>query len=290
FQQWNLSHIWTLSNSMVNEARFTYMREAQGTFQHSLNTNNVTDSCESGEAKPFCFTGLSHPSAVTVPASNALAGHPVSSRIGTTPGLVPEREGVHDVSISGGFTIGNNFEGEIPQVGNSFQWADNITEVKGSHTLKFGADIRRMRFDQHLFFEVSGYYNYFGAGTNDPDLEVPQAGGGTAENLYPAYLLGLPDVYQQGAANTENVRSTGVYLFGQDSWKIRPNLTLNYGLRWELNTPLTDIGRRVQTFRPGQITSVYPCVNTAYDQALGVSDCDSIFPTGIVFPGDKGVP
>jgi outer membrane receptor protein involved in Fe transport len=282
FQQWNLSHTWTLSNNVVNEFRFTYMREAQGTFQHSVHTNNVTDSCLSAAAKPFCFTGVSDSDVINKASfgENPLAETPFSNKIGITPGLGPSREGVPDVAISGGFTIGNNFEGEIPQTGNSFQWADNITKVKGNHTLKFGADVRRMRFDQHLFFEVSGYYNYFGGGTNDTGFS----------DLYPNYLLGLPDVYQQGAANTENVRTTGVYLFGQDSWKIRPNLTLNYGLRWELNTPLTDIGKRVQTFRPGQVTSVYPCVNTAYDQALGVSDCNSIFPTGIVFPGDKGVP
>ena len=42
----------------------------------------------------------------------------------------------------------------------------------------------------------------------------------------------------------ENVRSTGLYLFAQDSWKIRPNLTLNYGLRWELNTPIADMQAR----------------------------------------------
>jgi hypothetical protein len=187
---------------------------------------------------------------------------------------------VPDVTVAGGFVIGNNFEGELPQVGNSFQWSDNITKVKGNHTLKFGADLRRMRFDQHLFFEVNGYYNFNGGGTNDTGFT----------DLYPNYLLGLPDIYQQGAANTENVRTSGVYLFGEDSWKIRRNLTFNYGLRWELNTPLTDIGKRVQTFRPGQVTSVYPCKNTPYDQALGVTDCNSIFPTGIVFPGDKGVP
>ena len=281
FQQWNLSHTWTISNSLVNEFRFTYMREAQGTFGHSEHTNNVTSSCNSGAAQPFCFTGLSDAGAVNDPANNPLVGTPFADKIGITPGLGPNREGVPDVSISGGFTFGNNFEGEIPQIGNSFQWSDNLTKVKGNHTLKFGADLRRMRFDQHLFFEVSGYYNYYGGGTNDVGYD---------NDLFPDYLLGLPDVYQQGAANTENVRTTSVYLFAQDSWKIRPNLTLNYGLRWELNTPLTDIGQRVQTFRPGQITSVYPCQISAYDVALGVTDCNSIFPTGIVFPGDKGVP
>ena len=97
-------------------------------------------------------------------------------------------------------------------------------------------------------FEVNGYYNYFGTGVNTTKFS----------DLYPDYLLGLPDQYQQGAAQVENVRATSFYTFAQDSWKLRPNLTLNYGLRWELDTPLTDIGHHVQTFRPGQNTVVYP--------------------------------
>src|SRR5207248_5770323 len=55
-----------------------------------------------------------------------------------------------------------------------------------------------------------------------------------------------------GSANTELVRSTSLYLFAQDSWKFKPNVSLNYGLRWEMNTPLTDIGKKVQRFNPGQ--------------------------------------
>ncbi|HET7441930.1 MAG TPA: carboxypeptidase regulatory-like domain-containing protein [Terriglobales bacterium] len=278
FQQWNLSHTWTLSNSVVNEFRFAYMREAQRTFNHSQHTNLVTDSCTSAVAQ-FCFTGTSDSSAVNTAATGLLGSF--ANKIGITPGLGPNREGVPDVSVSGGFTLGNNFEGELPQVGNSFQWSDNISKVKGNHTMKFGADVRRMRFDQTLYFEVSGFYNYFGGGTNDAGYS----------DLYPNYLLGLPDTYQQGAAQNENVRTTGVYLFGQDSWKIRPNLTLNYGLRWELNTPLTDIGHHVQTFRPGQNTTIYPCQISPYGQAvLGTTDCSGVFPTGLVVPGDKGVP
>jgi hypothetical protein len=208
--------------------------------------------------------------------------------LGITPGLGPNREGVPDISVSGGFTIGNNFEGEIPQVGNSFQWTDSITKVHGNHTFKFGADARRMRFDQHLYFEVSGFYNYFGTGVNTTGFS----------DLYPDYLLGLPDQYQQGAAQVENVRATSFYTFAQDSWKIRPNLTLNYGVRWEFNSPLTDIGHHVQTFRPGQNTTVYPCQLSAYSVGyfanLGFpnADCNNtgVFPTGLVVPGDKGVP
>jgi hypothetical protein len=270
FQQYNLSHTWTISNSLVNEARFTYMREAQRTFGHSQHTNLVTNSCTTAAAQPFCFTGKSDSSAI-----------PSLPKLGITPGLGPNREGVPDVNISGGFVIGNNFEGEIPQVGNSFQWTDSITKVKGNHTFKFGADARRMRFDQTLYFEVSGYYNYFGTGINSTKFS----------DLYPDYLLGLPDQYQQGSAQVENVRATAVYTYAQDSWKIRPNLTLNYGIRWEFNSPLTDIGHHVQTFRPGQQTSVYPCKISPYGASLiGTTDCTSVFPTGEVVPGDKGVP
>lgn len=277
FQQYNLSHTWTISNSLVNEARFTYMREAQGTFGHSQHTDLVTNSCTNPDIQSFCFTGTSDSSAV-----------PSLSRLGISPGLGPQREGVPDIAISGGFTIGNNFEGEIPQIGNSFQWTDSITKVKGNHTFKFGADARRMRFDQHLYFEVSGYYNYFGTGTNAVGFS----------DQYATYLLGLPDQYQQGAAQVENVRETSIYTFAQDSWKLRPNLTLNYGLRWEFNSPLNDIGHHVQTFRAGQNSTVYPCQLSPYSQQyfanLGFpgEDCNSagVVPTGLVVPGDKGIP
>ena len=92
--------------------------------------------------------------------------------------------------------------------------------------------------------------------------------------------MGLVDTYAQGSGQRENVRNTGVYLFAQDSWKIRQNLTLNYGLRWELDTPLTDALGHVQTFRPGQTSTQYPCTNT--DPAY----C----PVGLVVPGDPEVP
>jgi hypothetical protein len=277
YQQVNISHTWTIGNALVNEGRFTYMREGQRGFQTPQTTNSITASCSSAVAQ-FCFTGLSDSSAI-----NGLPGN--GPAFGITPGLGGGHEGVPFTTISGGAVFGNNFEGQLPQVGNSFQWSDSLTWVKGNHTMKFGVDVRRARFDQTLYFNVNGAPVFSSSSanaviTNDGDN-------------YAGYLLGLADSYTQGAAQSEAVRSTSLYPFVEDSWKIKPNLTLNYGLRWELDTPLTDISHHVQTFRPGQNSTVYPCTLTAAEQAsFGQSNClaAGVLPTGLVFPGDKGVP
>jgi hypothetical protein len=174
--------------------------------------------------------------------------------------------------LSGGFTIGNNGEGELPQVGNSFQWSDSISKVVRNHSIKFGGDVRRQRFDQTLYFDVNGEYFFDGSSTNSI----------VSNSEFPDFLLGIPGSFGQGSAQVENVRSTGLYLFAQDSWKIKPNLTLNYGLRWELNTPIADVSKHVQTFRPGQVSTVYPCGGPN-------TDCSSETPVGLVVPGDAGI-
>jgi outer membrane receptor protein involved in Fe transport len=264
FQQWNITHTWTLSNSTVNEFRFNYNREGQQTFQHPANTELVQNSCPpppSWLTAPVpCFYGDN-------------SSDPLGSQFGIHPFLNANREGLPFIAISGGFSIGNDWEGELPQTGNSFQWADSLTKISGNHTMKFGVDVRRQQFNQFYYYNVNGDFNYYGGGPNDT---------GSA-SLYPNFLLGLPDTFGQGSAQNENVRNTGFYLFAQDSWKIRPNLTLNYGLRWELNTPLTDIAQHVETFRPGQSSTIYPCGGPN-------TDCTSQDAVGLVVPGDSGVP
>jgi hypothetical protein len=280
YQQVNVSHTWTISNAVVNEARFTYMREGQLGFQSPQTNNLVTASCSSA-AQKFCFTGLSDSSAINALAGSA-SGNPA---FGITPGLGATHEGVPFTTISGGAVIGNNFEGQLPQIGNTYQWSDSLTWVKGAHTMKFGIDVRRSSFNQTLYFNVNGAPVVDSSSAN----AVITADG----DNYAGYLLGLADSYTQGAAQSEAIRSTSVYPFAQDSWKIRPNITLNYGLRWELDTPLTDISHHVQTFRPGQNTTVYPCTLTPAEQAsFGQPTClaAGVLPTGLVFPGDQGVP
>ena len=275
FQQWNISHTWTINNSTVNEFRFNYNREAQRTFQHPQRTSLVQDSCPPA------------PSWLTAPVP-CFSDGTAANATGIHPGLGAQHEGLPFIQLSGGFTIGNNGEGELPQVGNSFQWSDSMSKVMGTHSFKFGGDVRRQRFDQTLYFDVNGEFFVDGTSANTVGTDT----------VFPDYLLGFPGSYGQGSAQVENVRSTSVYLFAQDSWKVKRNVTLNYGLRWELNTPIADIGHHVQTFRPGQTSTIYPCqlnaTSVATFQGLGVAnpDCNNTgtTPTGLVVPGDAGVP
>jgi hypothetical protein len=268
YQQWNLSHTWTASNSVVNEARFVYMREGQLGFLKPQTTGAVTGSC-AGAAAAFCFTGTSDSSAI-------VSNFGTAPSLGITPGLPASNTGVPYVGIGGGASFGNNWEGVLPQVGNSFQWTDDLTWVKGTHTFKFGIDVRRARFDQIYYYDVNGEYTFDNLG---PNAILPND-----QDSYAEFLLGLTDTYLQGSAQREDIRSTSVYPFAQDSWKIKPNLTLNYGLRWEFDPPPVDISGHVETFRPGQNSTVYPCSPSL--TADYPADC----PTGLVVPGDKGVP
>ena len=152
-QQINGSHTWTIGSTAVNEARFSYFREGQLKFNTPTLTNAVTASCGTGAAAPFCFTGTSDTPLVTD------AGTPLGTNkdYGIHSGLPNPSsvEGVPAITIGGtGLLIGNNPGGQLPQTGNTFQFANNYSKIIGNHSLKFGGDVRYQRFDQFLYFEA----------------------------------------------------------------------------------------------------------------------------------------
>ena len=301
-QQVNASHTWTIGSTAVNEFRFTLFREAEPQFYTPTTTNLVTASCGSAIPAAQCFGGTSDTPLVDAngnPLGTAAAPNtpvcPGQFGCGIHPGLGSKFEGVPFVTLNGTTGLfGNNFEGQLPQTGNTFQFSDNYSKIIGSHSFKFGADTRYQKFDQTVYFNVNGEYILGSGGSNDTGSADP----------YANFLLGLPTSYSQGSGNKELVRSTSVYLFAQDSWKIKSNVTLNYGLRWEMNTPLTDIGQKVQRFNPGQNSTIYPCQLSAVSIATfsqlpqfqtpgaPTPNCANTgtLPTGLVVPGDKGVP
>lgn len=109
-----------------------------------------------------------------------------------------------------------------------FQVADSLTWSKGNHTIKFGGEYNHTFVDQDFGFNRFGV---FGSRTSDPALLLQSISGGTPSgNRFDT----ANDQYRIQIGNgLVNFSTNEVAFFGQDSWKIRPNFTLNYGLRWE---------------------------------------------------------
>jgi hypothetical protein len=109
----------------------------------------------------------------------------------------------------------------------TIQFADNLTWIKSQHTIKFGADIRRVAY---VDLESFGGSNDFGAFTFDQGIFT----GNAFANL----LLGLPTktyIAQSGPDVQAHTIQTGIY--AQDEWRFKDRLTLSFGLRWQALPP-----------------------------------------------------
>ncbi len=198
------------------------------------------------------------------------AGHPVGGVgpslasqgfVGPTgaPGIVPLApaiEGVENVSFND-FTFGVDSTG-LTQVNNTFQWMDNHSRVIGKHTVKVGGEFHLDQIDTNPDPVFNGAFVFQGS----------QTGVDLAD-----FLLGIASSYNQADSQRFYNRNKYAGLFAQDNWRIKPNLTLNYGLRWDAISPWSEKYNQLQTLVLGEQSRVYPGG-----------------PAGLVFPGDPGVP
>ncbi|WP_321470253.1 carboxypeptidase regulatory-like domain-containing protein [uncultured Paludibaculum sp.] len=175
------------------------------------------------------------------------------------PGIValaPEIEGIENIAFND-FTIGVNVTG-VAQANNTYQISDNFSKVVGRHLLKFGGNVH---FDQINIAPNATYNGTF-------MFQGTETGSDFAD-----YLLGIASVYAQGDSKHFYPRNRYAGLYAQDRWQVRPSLTLNYGLRWDVLPPWSEKYNQLQTAVLGQQSVVYPGA-----------------PRGLVFPGDPGVP
>jgi hypothetical protein len=147
---------------------------------------------------------------------------------------------------SGGFNFGyalgiNQCNCPLRETENHFQWVNNWTKTAGNHSVKFGADIRRAQqqripSDSHR----SGEMHFLNSTTGNADLDALAAGAASTGSAIGSYLLGLPNSfgrYFTGANYYPGLRQTRLFFYVQDTWRVTPKLTLNYGLRYENYLP-----------------------------------------------------
>jgi hypothetical protein len=148
---------------------------------------------------------------------------------------------------------------------NTYQVVDNFSKLAGSHAIKFGGDYRLIKYVQR-FSSGDGSFFFSPAGSN------------STGDSFADFALGLASEYDQDSGARQSLHSHQLDLFAQDTWRIRPTLTLSYGLRWELNTPYVDANNEfnfIQAPAPGQAPAQSKTFPTA--------------PPGYLFAGDPGV-
>jgi hypothetical protein len=152
------------------------------------------------------------------------------------------------INGNGGFNFGyglgvNQCNCPLKETENQFQWVDNWTKILGDHTIKVGVDVRRSQ-QQRIPSDLhrSGEITFTDSVTGNPDVDNTAAGLASTGSALASYLLGLPSTfgrYYTAYDYYPGLRETRMFLFAQDSWRVTPKLTLNYGLRWEDYLPQT---------------------------------------------------
>lgn len=180
-------------------------------------------------------------------------------------------EGPPYIVLSGFNSWGNTIQGPQSRWDNTSQLIDNATWNKGRHVVKFGGEVRSYAQNQLFDFENNGYFSFDGSGT-DSGI-VTRRIAGISSSALNDFANGYATFVEQSNSNRQGYRTRAYDLFAQDDWKVRRNLTLNLGLRWEYNQGLKEVHNQVSQFRLGQQSSVFPDA-----------------PLGIVYFGDKGIP
>jgi len=231
----NLGDTKTIGSTAVNEFRLGYFR-LDVTFNQPLGGKGTTLS-----------------SLGFAPGTNGAPG----VFVGT-----PAVQGIPEIDF-------NNFVIGVPSrplriTENIYQVLDNFSKVIGTHTLKFGGQYHFNQLEENLSNVANGNFFFGSSFTGQPS----ETGSDFVD-----FLLGAPSQFVQGQSYPSYGRNYYFGLYGQDSWRIKPNLTINYGLRYDVSPPWREKYNEIQTMILGEQSVVFPGS-----------------PIGWVYPGDPGVP
>lgn len=162
-------------------------------------------------------------------------------------------------TVNSRMILSSNSTDEQKNVDGSIDVVDNVSLLKGNHSIQTGVEYLRLQYLNRSYFYTMGQFTFTGTytGNSMADYVLGLLNSATAES---------PQIEQSGIQNN-------MYVYFQDDWKVLPRLTLNLGLRYELPFPWYQPQDWWSTFRPGQQSVRFPTA-----------------PTGLVFPGDPGIP
>lgn len=156
-------------------------------------------------------------------------------------------------------TVGNPITGPRESSQRTFEGYYSLSFIRGAHTMQAGAELRDTRLDISQGIAANGFFVFSTIPFND-----------SFANL----LIGRPVVFFQGGGDFRrqlNMQDAAFYF--QDEWRMSRRVTLTAGLRWEWNSPIGEAQERLNAFVPGARSTRFPDA-----------------PTGVLFPGDPGIP
>jgi len=170
-----------------------------------------------------------------------------------------------DITINGFFHLGNAIDGPITGT-NFYSLRDVMTYIHGRHSLSFGGEISLDKDIQQSLLNNYGVFQFNGSAT------TPKGAKSCPDCALADFELGIASKVQQDAPSYGFTNSWYPAVFIQDNFRVFPRLTLNLGLRWDIQTPPTDPQDKLSTYVPGVQSVVRPTA-----------------PAGILFPGDPGI-
>jgi hypothetical protein len=170
--------------------------------------------------------------------------------------LAPEIEGIENV-VFPSFVMGTPIT-NLAQANNTYSIIDNLSKVHGGHTIKAGLQVSLEHVNVNPNPTFNGSFLFTGTETGSEFAD---------------FLIGVASNFNQADSQTFYGRHKYAAGFAQDSWRARSNLTLNFGVRWDLMQYWSEKYNQIPAFNLGQQSKVYP---TAYPS--------------LVYPTDEGVP
>lgn len=205
----------------------------------------TTGQQSSGQNQPFGLNDLSRTgisifrdTSVVVQDTHILGQNKVNEFLfsfGRRSALFTSSDNVA-INIPGAGFFGREPFSPASRVEKVYELKDNFTISKGTHTTKFGTDISFIRLLPTSFeLNFSGVFNFGDLPASTFNALDPAFANAPSFTTVQAYGLGFPQTFIQGFGNPKTrVKNTALGFYGQDSWKIKPNFTLNYGVRYDV--------------------------------------------------------